>query len=745
MSRHRLSAGSSRAAALASRVNLPLVAIVALGTLFSAYFTRQVTEWGLMTDELQHVKLAVSFADTLDPRPVVRGTGLGAYSQLYPILIAPLVGLFDMPTAFRAIHLFNSLLMASAAIPAYLLARQVVRWSPAALLVAALTVAVPWIGMSTLVMTEVAAYPAFVWAVLAIHRALVEPSPRRDLIALVAVVLAFVARTQFVVLAIALPLLIVLHEVGFAFGSPSEEPRGRRLRAALARAVRGHVVVAAATALGLLVAAWLVARDRFSILLGSYGGAARGEIIPAGTGDYAAQLVAIVGVGVGIVPVVLAAAWAAATLVRPADRHGHAFALELVVIGGLLLVEVSSFLIRFSGSVQDRYVFYLVPLALIAMAACLLEARRHWPLVLASGAAFAWLTTFVLFEPGQRSYFASPPSLFHTVIAGRLKQIGFDDPGTPMVLAVLALTALLAALLARRSLRRRPLLLAVGAVLLVFCVAETAYTTKQMTSAVDEGDLRGRDWVDARLPDGAHAAMLPGRVNAGGDGTPLFIDNWVNTANWWGVEFWNKSITRSLAYDGEQYAGATPFDLKELTVDQRTGEVETELDTPYLVMAQSNTRFRPRGESIHVDWTGLELMRAELPLALDWVTLDLPEDGWIPRGQPVTVRLFGEPGETGRERTVRIQLDSIPTIRVDRPVRIEAGGRVFRDVVRANTFKTVEANVCVPPDGSADLDIRVLPGPPFPGDSEAPGGLRVSKIDAGEPGRPCSAGTLSRG
>ena len=51
-------------------------------------------------------------------------------------------------------------------------------------LAAALSVAVPWLAMSFMLMTESAAYPAFAWALVGIQRAVAEPSPPRDLLAL---------------------------------------------------------------------------------------------------------------------------------------------------------------------------------------------------------------------------------------------------------------------------------------------------------------------------------------------------------------------------------------------------------------------------------------------------------------------------------------------------------------------------------------------------------------------------------
>src|SRR4051794_37542425 len=178
-----------------------VAAIVVLGALLSWRYTRNTHEWFVMTDELQYLNLARSFGDGSFPLPTLRGEHTALLSFLYPLLLAPVVALRSAPEAFQTIHAVNALLVSSTAIPVYLLARQVVgrRWH--AYLAATLAVAVPWAATTGVVMTESAAYPAFAWALLAIQRALVAPSLRRDLIALAAIGLAFLARTQFLFLA----------------------------------------------------------------------------------------------------------------------------------------------------------------------------------------------------------------------------------------------------------------------------------------------------------------------------------------------------------------------------------------------------------------------------------------------------------------------------------------------------------------------------------------------------------------
>ena len=92
---------------------------------FAAYYSARVITWAVMTDELQTTKLATSIAETGSLVPRIHGSYYGALSQLYPLLIAPFYGLMSSPAAATAAHALNPFLFASAAWPAYLLARSV--------------------------------------------------------------------------------------------------------------------------------------------------------------------------------------------------------------------------------------------------------------------------------------------------------------------------------------------------------------------------------------------------------------------------------------------------------------------------------------------------------------------------------------------------------------------------------------------------------------------------------------------
>src|SRR2546421_7039695 len=212
---------------------LPLIAIV-LGAFYLAVsYAVQATQWAVMTDELQTSKLATSAAESLSPVPRIHGAYYGALSQLYPLLIAPFFGFLSTPDAVTAAHVLNALLLASAAWPAYLLARAVTGSRAAGYVAAALTAFVPWLVLSTTLLTENAAYPGFVWALWLCYRTLVEPSPGRDAAALGGLVVVYLARTQLFVLAVALPAAPPAHRLRLAPPTRGGAPRARALPDAL--------------------------------------------------------------------------------------------------------------------------------------------------------------------------------------------------------------------------------------------------------------------------------------------------------------------------------------------------------------------------------------------------------------------------------------------------------------------------------------------------------------------------------
>ena len=698
----------------------------------AAFFTSRVTEWLVMTDEMQYVKLALGIAREGALVPEIHDAFYPSYNQLYPLLLAPVVGLLDMPDAFRVAHVLNALIMASAAVPAYLLARELVASRPAALIAAALTVAVPWMAMAAVLMTEVVGYPAFLWAALAMQRALAEPSPRRDLIAGVAIVLATLARTQYVLLALAFPVAVVAHELSFALAHPGQR------RALLRAAARRHVVLWGAIGAALLVCVPLLATGRLSVLLGQYQATAAGDILPPGVARFALLHFDFIVVGLGVVPGVLGLGWLLATLVRPGGKGLHAYAVLAAVIGIGLALQVASFNLRFvNGFLQTRYLVPLAPLLILAAIACLAEPRRRWAGVLAAGFALALALPLHSYAPAPSPWFASPDTAFHVVLSGRTQwlgqRLGLDGLTFPELLRwgtpVLGLA--LAALLARA--RPRLALYAVSAPLLLFAVAETVYVLNAITRGpngarpVSGGVLEGRDWVDRAVP-GARAALMPTPIAA--PPVPLDQAGYFSQQLWWDTEFWNKAADQVYATEGLESYSAWPKPV--MRVDERRGRLSVDDQRRYVVASQSELRFGLRGARRVANTDVLELLDVPRPYALDWSTRGLGVEGAV--FGDFDVVLYG--GRVAERRTLAMEAVPTPALQEPQAVVLRSAGRSGRAVVRPGAGARATLAVCVPAGGRRVVSVT-LPqmSPPAQEGAAAPLPVHVTRINAPSPPR----------
>jgi hypothetical protein len=689
------------------------VAIVGAAAALLASYTRRVSDWIVMTDELLYAKLSLSIVDALSPLPMLRGERVSLSSQLYPLVTAPSYAAFDMPTAFHVVHLANAVIMASAAVPAYLLARTVLRWQTGAYLVAAFSVAIPWLVLAFYGLTEVAAYPAFLWAAVAVQRTIVDPSLRRDALAVAAIAVAIVARTQFFVLALVLPLGIVLHEVGYRVALA-----GRGRRAALADGVRAAVAAHRELALGYgvlaLLAVPLAASGRLNDVLGPYAiTATEGSLLPDGVWRSAAEHLAAVAIAGGLLPFALAAGWAIVSAARPANRAAHAFATLLVVSTALLTLQVGSFAVRFGeGVTRDRYVFYLAPLFFVGMLACLLEGRRRWPAVLVGTALLALLVRAADLAPppGLWEFQAvdRPASVLNGFFTDRAVEFGASAPGLVAATAVVA-GAVVAAGLA--AVPRLPLAVAVGGAVVLTCAVVTRHALERLEGGISPSgrllagpDGDGHDWIDGALPNGARAGLVPYPI----------APTWGPSAiAWWDAEFWNRTVQRAYVVAGDRFS-YTPdtFPRRRLAVDFASGHVATGDEADYLVVARSDVRLRLRGRVV-ARRGPLELLRVERPYAAEWATTGLTLDGWTLPRTPARLRLFHAPGAGSSSQRVRIGLSAAGAAEPRRFAARSARARTSGTIAPGEAA-VAELDVCLG-TAFADVHLTVAPAGLVPG------------------------------
>jgi hypothetical protein len=657
-----------------------VVAVVA-----ASYYGLRANTWAVMTDELQVARLATSIADGLSLIPTIRGEYYGAHSQLYPLLLAPLYGMLDPPAAAAAAHVLNAVLLVSAAVPAFLLARSVAGSNAAGYVAATLTAITPWLVLSTTLLTENAAYPAFAWAVFLCHRALVFPSPRTDIAALGGLVLAFAARTQLLVLALALPVAVVLLVVASLARHEDATPRAT-LRLALTR----HRVLVVAYAAGAVVAGGLVVGGSIGGIVGNYAVPFEGDLVPPGFWRAAAEHFVQVALGVGVVPVVLCLSWLVTTAIHPERLEARAFAALLVVLIPLLVLQVTSFDLRFTPGafIQDRYLVYLVPLFAVGTAAWL-TARAHMRTRLVTAiAAGACVAALLRLAPAEDTviFWASPAAAFRPAIASASEWLGVSDVDLMQIATVVLVSA--AVLAAWRA--PRAALVGSALVLVAYGALQTGYVfDRYVEPSMVRADDRPRDWIDRVVPDGLSVALVPGGTRG--------------PTAWWEAEFWNASVERELRVDHGPVH--TPFPVLDVSLDEERAALRGPQPSEYLVLAEDEKRFGLVESAELASRPPLRLVRVPHPYRLAWATDGLTQDGWMRPWRTATIRLFGS---TRPERRA-VSITFAASRRSPRPVpfAVRGGGTELRDTVGPGGARPpVEVSVCVPPRGSVDIRLR---------------------------------------
>ena len=708
--------------------------VAVAGSLAADYSTRVIT-WAVMTDELQTTKLATSIAETGSPIPHIHGKFYAALSQLYPLWLAPFYGWLTAPAAATAAHVLNGFLLASAAWPAYLLARSVTGSRAAATVAALLTAFTPWLVLSTTLLTENAAYPAFVWAVYLCHRAIADPSAKRDIAALAALLLAFLARTQFFVLALALPLSLLGHELTLTAFAADGDTWWLRSRFRARRTLALHPILFSFYAAAGVAAAGLAAVGSLGAVVGNYAVPFRGDLLPSGIWHSAAVHLDYVVIGGGILPFVLSASWALTTAVWPEGRGAHAFAWLLLMLVPLLTLEVASFDLRFTpnGFVQDRYLFYLTPLFAVATGAALVRPARTKAaalVALAVGVSFAWLAGLASYGGHPTIFWASPASAFHpaVVVAAEWARLS-DEWFVRTVVVVLSLVAAAIVTWPRVTRARVALSLSISSVIAAFGAFEAVYVFERFAepaltrTTIFQQDRR--DWIDAAVPSGSSVALVP---------SPL-----ESSVQWWNAEYWNKDVERVLRVDdGPTF---TPFPVDDVSVDFEAGELVGAKPSDFLVVTPNETRFHLAEAGAHTaDVTPLRLVRVDKRFRLEWSTRGVSADGWTAPGEDARLRFYGN------GRPVRRALVVVLSAAREAPKPIGfmlEGRRVIRrgSVDPGGARPPVQITLCVPASGHKDVVMKTS------GEARVPDGrvlaLHFDSIEAPAVGR-CSRSNPER-
>jgi hypothetical protein len=499
-------------------------------------------------------------------------------SLVYPALVGGPLSLGNVERGYDLLKLVQALLMSLTAVPVYLWARSLGArgWAFAA---AALTVALPGLAYSGLIMTEVAFYPLVVLAAYALAAALERPTRLRQGLLVLACAAAALTRLQAFVL---LPVLATAAGIEIALG--------RRPR----RALR---IAPAAGALVLLALAWAGWRLRHGGPLGRVFGAYE----PAGETHYTAGLAlrfvvyhyADLAVFTGVVPLC-----AVLALVAAREREDERLRAYLATALALCLwfpLEVGVFASQHVGYLAERNMLPLAPILFVGFSAWLARGGPRPRAVV--GASIVGVLALVLVLPVQK--LVRPEAFPNSFTLRPLIALEKHSPGADLDLLLLGVCA--AVLLVFAFLPRRLLpLLPIGLVAVLAAISVQATNRIAFEAEFLEGQSSGRShrWIDE---------------HARGPVAYLYIGEF----NWpaaWESLFWNRRIAHVYDLLTARIPGGLPQDSVGPLEDGRLVLVDGSPAQAAYAVSQYPVQFR--GRPIASAGQGLQLWRLDPPFRL---------------------------------------------------------------------------------------------------------------------------------
>ncbi len=620
---------------------------------------RMPTPW-ILVDEFLYSEYAKSFA--AGGHFLVRD-GVGpALGRVYPAVISPAWHFGPMSTVYGATKTINVVVMTLAVVPVFLWARRLV--SPVyAVVAAALTLALPAFVYTDSLMTENVFFPALVLALYALALALERPTLLVQLFLLATFALAVAVRVQAIVLvpvflsALLLKILFDLRSAG--------SPIGLR---PFASALRPFVL-----SLGLILAAAVA----YAILKASQGlSVTSGLGAYAGTGSnvysardafrwvvyHFAELTLLIGViPVSAFIVLFGLAWSKRSGFEAAERAFLATTAAGVV---WFVIEVGVFASRFSLRIEERNMFDVAPLLLLAFVLWLHRDMPRPPALTAVAAVVpaALLLTLPLDSLLNLSILSDTFGLIpFWRLATRLAG-GVND--VRIVLAGGALAAGIAFVAVPRR---------IAAPLTVGAIAAFLIGSSYSVFGAVQGFSRGldaatgavdRSWIDNAVPANEQAAFF-----FGGAADPA-----AEAKILWETEFWNRKLTH--VYDLGQVEGP-PLPAFAAAADARTGRIGFAGTTsPRYVVAPSTLQVAGRRVA---STSTLTLYRVRPPLRLAesvagispdrWMASDAAFTSYVARGKTIRLTLSRK-GWNGPDVPGRVRITIGPAVGGSQPTTV---------------------------------------------------------------------------
>lgn len=586
----------------------------------------------------------------------VLGASVPYYSILYPLVVGLPFVWSGVPDGVTQVQALQALLMSATAIPVYLWARPVAgpRWS---LVAAGLSVLIPGLTYSGLLMSEALYYPVATLAAWALATCLRDPTLARQGLLLGAVGLALATRLQAVgfgaTIVVALALLATTERSTAPF---------RRMAPTLG-------------ALGAFAVAWVASRivlGGVGELLGAYSPlAAAGRYSVTDVFQSLSWQTGAVALFTIEIPLIALGVLTWETLRgREHDARVRALVATAVAYLSVTVLEVSAFASRFVEHVTERQLLSVAPPAFVALVVWLHRGVPR-PQPVTSLVALGVAASVLLLPLGRvtaKAVYADSPSMISLErLSNHLAEATFQ--------AVYALVAgvviLLAVLLPRRA---APVLAGLVAVALAAGSLVASREIRSGSQTERERSFSGAptNWIDATGARDVALVLTGARF-------------WPSA---WEELFWNSSIRKVVRLPGVQSPGivaevvAAP--RPDGRLEARSGEL---VDSQYVA---APTPMSIIGEPVATlpssfEQPGMVVWHATAPLRVSQRVIGLRPDGDLHGGEHAAIRVFA--CGPGRLELTILGKQAAPTrILVGRRVaaqRAVPAGAVWRPSVRA--------------------------------------------------------------
>ena len=590
----------------------------------------------------------------------ILGGETGFYTLLYPAFVGLPLAVDDVETGRRILQVLQALVMSATAVVVYHWGRRLMR-RRSALAAAALTLTLPSLGYSGLVMSEALYLPLATAALWALARALEQPTAGRQLVLAAAVGLAAATRLQAVVL-----VPVVITAVALKALLDRDREVLRRFAPALG------LVVAAAAAVAVLAGTGA---------LGAYAVTAEGTY----DAGLAARFVGYHAIGIlllsGLVPALALASSLPALLKREASPATRAFVAVVLAYLPWLALEVGIFASRHVGHLAGRDLLTAAPLLFLGLALWLdLGAPKPQPLT--SLVAFSAAATALLLP--IRSY-ASDRTVHDVLELVPLVRLEPDARELAFAVAV----AIAAALFALLPSRAAWLVAALLATTLTVGSVAAATEIERQSSLRETAIFEGRPtWVDDTGV--RQAAYLYA-------GEPRWTGVWQHL-------YWNRSID-SVWTMTAGVPGPVPQRFVLPRADGQLFDARGPMRALAVVAPTNVTLIGTQEASIRQQGTraaGLALWRTAGPVRVSTVSANVLANGDMVAGAALQVYDCGE----GRLELTLLGKSGLPvSLRLDGVTRrvIEIGiGEVWRGAVETQPYATEDGS-CLFEITSADL------------------------------------------